>query len=131
MFNNTSFANVGDLTGIVGSTTPGSVYVALSTSASVANDADAGTECAYTGYARVAVARSGVGWTVAANEATNAAAVTFGECTVGSETVRYAEIYTAGSGGTRLYWTQLDADIAVSAGHIPTFAIGALKFTED
>ena len=61
MFNNTTIANVGDGTGIEGSTVPGSFYVRLYTSAIAVDDSTLGTECAYTGYVQygIAVARSG------------------------------------------------------------------------
>ena len=62
LFENTNWANVGDATGLRGSSTAGSFYVALYTS----DPGEAGTattnETAYTDYARVAVARSTAGW---------------------------------------------------------------------
>jgi hypothetical protein len=79
-FNNTNHANVGDATGVRGSTTAGSFYIALYT----ADPGETGTavtnETAYTNYARVAMARSGAGFTVAGNSASNAAVVTFPTC---------------------------------------------------
>ena len=57
---------------------------------------EAGVEI--TGYARVAVARSGAGWTVSGNAVSNAAAVTFGACTAGSNTVTYFSVGTDSSG---------------------------------
>lgn len=63
-FNNSAHANVGDATGLPGSTAAGSFYVSLHT----ADPGETGTavtnETAYTNYARVAVARSSAGWTV-------------------------------------------------------------------
>ena len=136
IFNNTDIANVGDGTGLQGSTTPGSLYVRLYTSAVTVDDATIGTECAYTGYATggVAVARSGAGWTISGNNASNTAAITFGACTAGSETVRYFAIWKDNSTNTdshRLYWGQLTSDLAVSSGITPEFAIGALDVNED
>ena len=61
LFNNTDWANVGDAGGLQNSATAGSFYVALHSS----DPGDAGdqstNEISYTGYARVAVARSGAG----------------------------------------------------------------------
>lgn len=136
LFNNTTIANIGDGTGIEGSATPGSFYVRLYTSAVVVDDATIGTESAYTGYIQygVAVARSGAGWTVAANNASNTAAVTFGACTAGTETLRYFAIWKTNVDGTaanRIMWAQLDSDLAVSSGITPEFAIGDIDVNED
>jgi hypothetical protein len=90
------------------------------------------SEATYTGYARVAVARTSGGWTVSNNAATNAAAVTFGACTAGSSTVTYAVIGTASSGaGKILFSGALTASLAVTAGITPSFAIGALSASVD
>lgn len=136
LFNNTNIANVGDATGIQGSTADGSLYIRLYTSAVVVDDATIGTECAYTGYATggVAVARTTGGWTISGNNASNTAAITFGACTGGTETIRYFAIWKDNSTGTdshRLYWGQLTSDLAVSNGITPEFAIGALDVNED
>ena len=79
LFNNTSLANIGNAGGILQSTVAGSFYIALYSAAP--SDSAAGTEITYTGYARIAVARSSAGWTIAGTNpcnASNAAAVTFG-----------------------------------------------------
>jgi hypothetical protein len=136
LFNNSAIANVGDGSGLPAAATPGSLYVRLYTSAITVDDSTIGTECAYTGYVQygVAVARSGAGWTVAANNASNTAAITFGACTAGSETVRYFAIWKTNADETaanRLYWGQLTSDLAVSSGITPEFAIGALDVNED
>ena len=77
LFNNTDIANIGDVAGLQNSATAGSLYVSLHTS----DPGDAGTattnEAAYDSYARVAVARSGAGWTVSLRNATNAADIVF------------------------------------------------------
>lgn len=67
IFQNTDIANIGDAGGIRGSVTAGSLYWSLHT----ADPGEAGTaitsETAYTGYARVAAARSTAGFTVTGN----------------------------------------------------------------
>jgi hypothetical protein len=136
LFNNSAIANVGDGTGLPAAATPGSLYVRLYTSAVTVDDSTIGTECAYTGYVQygVAVARSAGGWTVSANNASNTAAITFGACTAGSETVRYFAIWKTNvdvTAANRLYWGQLTSDLAVSSGITPEFAIGALDVNED
>lgn len=135
LLNNTNIANLGDATGVRGSTAAGSVFVALHT----ADPGEAGTqatsEATYTGYARVAVARSAAGWTIsgtAPTQAANAAAVTFGACTAGSNTLTHFSIGDTTSGATKILLSgALTASLAVSAGITPSFAIGQLVATCD
>jgi hypothetical protein len=110
LFNNTNFANVGDATGLRGSSTAGSLYISLHT----ADPGEAGSqttnETAYTNYARVAVARSGAGWTISTNSASNAAAVPFPQCGASGATITHFGIGTDSSGaGTLLYSNTLGA----------------------
>jgi hypothetical protein len=135
LFNNTNIANLGDATGVRGSSTAGSIFVALHT----ADPGEAGnqttSEIAYTGYARVAVARSGAGFTVsgtAPTQVVNAAAVTFGACTAGSGTATHFSFGRDTSGtGEILLSGALTASLAISAGITPSAAIGALVATCD
>jgi hypothetical protein len=132
IFNNTNAANIGDATGLRGSSTAGNLYVALHTSDPGETGSQTTNEAAYTSYARVAVARSGAGWTVANNEATNAAQINFPQCTGGSSTVTHFSVGTDSSGaGKILYKGALGASLAVSNGITPAFAAGALDITED
>ncbi len=136
IFNNSAIANVGDATGLPIAGTVGSLYVRLYTDAVVVDDSTIGTECAYTGYVQygIAVARAGGGWTIATNNASNTAAITFGACSAGSENVRYFAIWKTNvdvTAANRLYWGQLTADLSVSSGITPEFAIGALDVNED
>ena len=127
VFNNDAIANIGDAAGLQPSAAAGSLFVALFTVAP--GEAGGGTEAVYTGYARVAVARSSAGWTITDNVAANTAEITFGECTDGSETIIGAAIMTALTGGDMLYWND-DPNLAVSVGVIPSFAIGSLTITD-
>lgn len=132
LFNNTNLANIGDATGLRGSTTAGSFYVALHT----ADPGEAGgpttSEATYTGYARVAVARTSGGWTVAGNTVSNAAAVNFAACSGGSNTITHFSIVSSSSGAGDLMGSgALVASLAVSSGITPSFAIGQLTATFD
>ena len=133
LFNNTDIANIGDAAGLQNSAVAGSLYLALHTG----DPGEAGdkttNECAYTSYDRVAVARSGAGWTVAGNSVSNAALAQFPECTGGSETITYVSIGTSAypTAGVILYSGALTASRSVSSGIQPQFAIGALIVTED
>ena len=131
LFNNTNFANVGDATGLRGSTTAGSLEVSLHT----ADPGEAGTqatsEAAYTSYARVAVARSGAGWTVTTNSVSPAAAITFPAGTGGSGTVTHFGVGTTHTGaGTLLYSGTVTPNIVTGNGITPQLTT-ASSITED
>lgn len=131
VFNNTNIANVGDATGLRGSTTAGSLYVSLHTS----DPGEAGTqttnETTYTSYARVAVARSGAGWTVTGNSVSPAAAITFPACTGGTATITHFAVGTDVSGaGKILYKGTVTPNISVSTGVTPQLTT-ASTITED
>lgn len=133
LFNNVDIADIGDAGGIQNSATAGSLYVALHT-ADPGEAGDATTnETAYTNYARVAVARSGAGWTVAGNAVTNFAQVTFPECGVTGATITYASITTAASGASKiLYSGALSSSLAVANQITPFFAASTgITVTED
>ena len=132
LFNNADWANVGDAAGLQNSAAAGSFYVALHTS----DPGDAGnqstSEASYTGYARVAVARSAGGWTVSGNQVSNTATVQFGECTAGSAVVTHFSVGLLSSGaGDILYSGALDATRSVSAGITPLFNPATLTGTVD
>lgn len=127
IFENANYANVGDANGLRGSSTAGVFYISLHT----ANPNETGTqttsESAYTDYARVSVARSTAGWSVASGVADNDAAITFPLCGVTGSTVTHFGVGSDSSGTGNLFlWGALTASLAVSAGVTPSFAAGAL-----
>lgn len=129
IFKNTNFANVGDGTGLRGSSTAGSLYVSLHTSDPGEAGDQTTNETAYTNYARVGVVRSGSGWSVSGDTVSNVAAVTFASAG-SSSTITHFGIGTASSGaGVLLVSGALGASLAVSSGITPSFAIGALTTT--
>ena len=108
------------------------LYLSLHT----ADPGEAGTqqtsEATYTSYARINVARSGAGWTVAGNEAQNAALVQFPQCTGGSNVITHVAIGTAGSGaGQILVSGALNSSLTVSNLIQPQFSAGSLKVQLD
>jgi hypothetical protein len=132
IFKNTNAANVGDATGLRGSSTAGVFYISLHTGDPGETGSQTTSESAYTSYARVSVARSGSGWTVSGNTASNAAAVNFPACTGGTSTVTHFGLGTDASGtGNLLFSGALTASLAISNGITPSFAIGALTVTAD
>lgn len=129
IFQATAIANIADNAGASPLT---NLYVSLHT----ADPGEAGdqetNEATYTDYARVAVARSGAGWTVTNNQAENAAEIAFPEAGGGSESITHFGVGTLASGtGKLLYKGALDTPLAVSVGITPRFAAGALVVTED
>ena len=110
----------------------GNLYLSLHTADPGEAGSQTTSEATYTSYDRVAVVRSGSGWTVSGNTASNAALVQFPQATGGSNTITYVAVGTASSGaGQILYSGALNASLAVSSGIQPQFAIGALTLTED
>ena len=137
IFQNANLANIGDATGLRGATAAGNFYIALFTA--VPTDSTQGTEVTATGYntyARVAVVRSGSGWTVAGTNPTNCsntAAITFPQCTANSCTVSSFAICKSSTlnADDAIYWGDLTSNLAVSNGITPEFAIGDLDVNED
>lgn len=131
-FNNTDHANVGDAAGIQNSATAGSFYISLHTGDPGETGDQTTSEATYTSYARVAVARSGAGWTVSGANVSNTAAVTFPACTGGTNTITHFGIGSDSSGAGNLFFKgALTASLAVSSGITPSFAIGELDVNAD
>lgn len=128
---NGNAADIGDATGLRGSTTAGSVFVGLLTAdPGEAATSQATSESAYTNYARVGVARSTAGWTVAAGIGDNDAAITFPACGATGSTITNFNMGSASSGAGTLDLVGT-ASLVVSNGVTPAFAIGALDVSLD
>jgi hypothetical protein len=120
LFNNTNAANIGDATGLRGSSTAGSLYVSLHTASPGASGDQTTSEAAYGSYARQAVARSGAGWTVSGNQVVPAAAITFPAATSGTETETHMGIGTDSTGtGHLLYFGTVTPNISINTGVTP------------
>ncbi len=132
IFNNTNMANVGDATGLRGSTTVGSLYIALHT----ADPGEAGdqqtSEATFTGYSRVAVARSGAGWTVTGNAVTNAAAINIGPASSGPQVIQYVSVGVAASGASKIIFrAPLTPNPTANPSVTITIPAGDLDFSLD
>ena len=128
IFQATAIANMADN---AASSPLTNLYIALHT----ADPADAGvqntSEATYTGYARVAVARTAGGWTVTGSSVSPAAAISFGACTAGTNTITHWSVGVASSGATKiLYAGAVTPSISVSAGVTPQLTT-ASTVTED
>lgn len=131
LFENANIANVGDATGLRGSSTAGSLYFSLHTSDPGEAGDQTTNEVAYTSYARVAVARSSSGWTVSGNAVAVDADVTFPAGTGGSGTATHWGLGTASSGaGTLLYYGAISPSIVCGNGVTPKLTAGTVV-TED
>ena len=131
IFNNTDIALIGDAAGLQNSAAAGSLYMSLHT----ADPGEAGdqttNEIAYTSYARVAIARSGAGFTVSGNAVSTAAATNFPAGTGGAGTATHWGIGASSSGaGKLLYKGALSPNIVCGNGITPTVNAGQMV-TED
>lgn len=132
LFLNTDWANIGDAAGLQNSATAGSFYISLHTSDPGEAGNQSTNEIAYTGYARVAVARSGAGWTLVSQTISNTALVQFAQCTGGSGTATHFGIGTDSTGnGNLILKGALTSSLSISNGIQPQFAAGALTVTVD
>ena len=132
LFLNIDWANIGDAAGLQNSAAAGSFHISLHT----ADPGEAGNqttnETAYTSYARVAVARTGGGWTLTSQTISNTALVQFPQCTGGTSTVTHFGIGTdASAAGNLLLKGALTSSLSISNGIQPQFAAGALTVTLD
>lgn len=137
ILNAVAIGNIADNT----ATSPATnLYVSLHTADPGGGGNQTTNEVAYTGYARVAVARSSGSpqWTVTnpgtGGQAVNAAQVSWPACTAGTATAAWFAVGTASSGtGKVLYRGQITSPsggLAVSAGITPQSPAGNLVLTE-
>jgi len=123
IFNATAIANIADN---AASSPLTNLYVSLHTSSPGAGGSQTTNECAYTSYARVAVARTTGGWTVTSSSVSPFATVTLPAATGGSETATHFGIGTASSGaGKLLYYGAISPTIAISNGVTPELTTGS------
>lgn len=127
---NTDAANIGDATGLRGSTTAGSLYVSLHTADPGETGDQTTSESAYTNYARVAVARSTAGWTVTSGTGDNDSVITFPLCGATGSTITHFALGSAASGAGSRDMNGA-ASLSVSSGITPQFAAGALDVSLD
>lgn len=131
-FLNIDHANIGDAAGLQNSAAAGSFYISLHTADPGEAGSQTTSESAYTNYARVAVARSGAGWTVSGNVVSNAAAISFPTGGATGSLVTHFGIGSDASGvGNLFFKNALTSSLQVNSGITPSFAIGELDVTVD
>lgn len=134
IFENANYANVGDATGLRGSSTAGVFYVSLHTANPDEGGSQTTSETAYTNYLRSggSVARSTAGWSVASGVADNDAAITYATGGASGSTITHFGIGSDSTGAGNLFlWGALTASLIVNSGITPSFATGALDVTLD
>lgn len=127
LFNNTDWALIGDAGGLRGSATAGSLYLSLHTADPAETGNQSSSEIAYTNYARIAVVRSGAGFTVSADTVTNAALAAFPQCGVTGGTATHCGV-GASSSGSGVLIARAPSPLVINENITPTFQIGALSF---
>jgi hypothetical protein len=117
IFNGTGIANIADN---AASTPLTNLWVALHTADPTAAGNQTSSECNYTSYARVSVARSSSGWTVSGSSVSPVAQITFPQGTGGSGTAAFWSVGTAQTGtGEILYSGSITPTIATGSGITP------------
>lgn len=120
IFQNANIANLGDATGVRGSAAAGQLFLSLHS----ADPGEAGdqttNEVAYTGYARVGLARTSGNFGLAANVISLVASASFPACTAGTVTATHFAVGIASTGaGMILYRGVLTPVIAIAPGVTP------------
>lgn len=118
IFNATAIANIADN---AASSPLTSLYVSLHTADPGETGNQTTNEAAYTGYARVGVARNSGGWTITGNSVRPAAEIAFGECTASpGGALTHIGVGTASSGaGKLLYYGALSPSVTMVVGVRP------------
>lgn len=128
IFNATAIANLADNAASAPIT---NIYVSLHTGDPGEAGNQTTSECAYTSYARVAVARTSGGWTVTSNSVSPVANISLPAATGGSETATHFAVGTDSSGtGKVLYKGAISPNIVISSGVTPILTT-ASTITED
>lgn len=133
IFQNVSLAGIGDVTGILGSTASGGLYISLHTADPGEGGNQTTNEATYIGYDRPIIGRGTGSWSVSGNQASNLALVAFSTCTSGLNTIDYIGVGTDAypSSGILLYSTALATSLIVSANITPTISPGDFIVSED
>lgn len=128
IFNATPIPNLADNAATAPLT---SLFVALHTADPGEAGVQSTSEAAYTGYARVAVARTTAGWTVTGNSVSPAAEIAFPAGTGGGGTATHWSVGVASTGTTKvLYRGTISPNIVMGSGITPRLTT-ASTITED
>ena len=124
IFNGTPIANIADN---AASSPLTNFYVSFHNADPGVGGSQTTSETAYTSYARTAVPRTSVGWTVTGNQVVPAANVNAPLCTGGTDTLTFFSVGIAASGtGKILYRGPLSPTISVNSGVTPQLQTGTV-----
>lgn len=128
IFNATAIANLAD-------NAASSPLTNLSVALHTADPGETGTqttsECTYTSYARVSVARTSGGWTVTGSSVSPAATIGFPAGTGGSGTATYFSVGPTGGGATKILYSGTVTPNIVTGNTITPQLTTASTITED
>lgn len=126
LFNNSNWANIGDGTGLRGSTTAGVFWLSLHSASPGAGGNQGTNEVSYGGYTRISVARTAGGWVRTGDTINPAAQITFPVATSGTVTVTHGGIGTDSSGaGHLIYYGTITPNISVATGIEPKLTVAS------
>jgi len=112
--------NIANLADNTASSPLTNLYVSLHTSDPTSTGTQTSFEATYTSYARVAVPRTALAWTVSGNTVAPASSISFPAATGGSNTITHFAIGVASSGSSKiLYVGTVTPNISVSTGVTP------------
>jgi hypothetical protein len=133
IFNNVAIPLIGDASGIQPSATAGNLYLAFHTADPGEGGDQTTSETAYTGYTRMAVARTTGGFTVSANAVNLVANLDFPACTASpGAALTHFSIGVASSGTSKiLYSGTATPNVTMAVGVIPRITTAANLVTED
>lgn len=127
VFNATAIANLAQN----GTSPLTQLFVSLHTADPGEIGAQNASEVAYTGYARVGVARTGAGWAVTGNVVNPVGPITFGACTANPTVATHWAVGVASSGATKvLYKGPISPSLAIGIGVTPELST-TTNITED
>ena len=133
LFINLALPNLGDAAGLQPSAGAGSFFTSLLTALPAESVSDQTVnEATYVPYARIGVARSAAGWTVAAGVVDNDSPITYAQASSGTDTLTHFGLGFLVSGAGFLDMVGVLASaLAVSVGITPEFASGDLDVSFD
>ena len=136
IFINDPIEDIGDAAGLLASATEGFLYIRLYKDTSVVDEGNIGDEADYPGYIAggIAVERDSANWDVTGSNVSNKKNLDFGECTSGSQTIRYAAVWkdnVSSSDNERLLFSRLTVDLPISANKTPQIPIGGIDLNEN
>jgi len=129
LFNNSNWANVGDATGLRGSSASGQFYLSLHNASPGTSGNQTTNETAYTSYARVGVVRTSSGFVRTGTVYNPAATISWPTCTGGSDTITHVGFGSDATGSGHLFGFMACSPSIVVSNTVTPQATTASTFT--